>query len=301
MKATSSLALDRKRIGLLAYLSCIRFQDVVLLQGAPLLGAAFGLEEITGVAIARVSVFALASMLLVAHIFSLNDWAGVASDARDPNKSADVFLAKGLSRRGVGYLSAALLVASLFMFASLRGQTFLIAAAIAVLGAIYSHPAVNAKGTPVFSSVPHLVGGTLHFLLGYSLFAAVDHRGILLALFFALTFTAGHLNQEVRDHDGDWMNGIQTNAVRFGKRAAFLAGFAIFTLAYADLVVLARMGLVAAPLGWLAAVLYPAHACWSLTTLRSGLTFESVSRLQTRYRLLYGLIGLAMVLMLLAR
>jgi 4-hydroxybenzoate polyprenyltransferase len=301
MKATSSVALERKRIGLVAYLSSIRFQDVILLQGAPLLGAAFGLEEVTAVAAARLAVFTLASVLLVAHVFSLNDWAGAHSDALDPKKSADAFLAKGLSRRGMGYLSTGLLAASLFLFASLRAQTFLLAAAIAVLGAIYSLPAVNAKGTPVFSSVPHLVGGTLHFLLGYSLFASVDSRGVLLALYFALTFTAGHLNQEVRDHDGDRMNGIQTNAVSFGKRAAFLAGLAIFTLAYADLVLLARMGLVAAPLGWLAAALYPAHASWSLATLRSGLTFESVSRLQTRYRLLYGIIGLAMVVVLLAR
>jgi 4-hydroxybenzoate polyprenyltransferase len=301
VKATSGLVVRRRWSGLLASISCIRFQDVILLQGSPLLGVAFALDEITPAAAAKTAVFAVASMLLVAHIFSLNDWAGAASDARDPNKSADVFVARGITRRAIGWLSLGLLAASMLLFAVLPGQTLIIAGAIAVLGAIYSHPSIDAKGTPVFSSVPHLLGGTLHFLLGYSLFTNVDRRGVLLALFFALTFTAGHLTQEVRDHDGDRLNAIRTNAVRFGKTAAFLAGLVVFTLAYADLVVLARAGLVSAALGWLAAALYPLHLFWSAATLRAGLTFDGVSQLQARYRMLYGLIGLAMVVTLLVR
>lgn len=78
----------------------------------------------------------------------------------------------------------------------------------------------------------------------------MDGRGILIALFFALTFTAGHLNQEVRDHEGDRATGHRTNAVAFGPVSAFIAGLGVFTLAYADLSLLAWMGLVPALLGW---------------------------------------------------
>jgi len=289
----------RARLDLRAYLSCIRYQEVLLLQGSPLLGAAFALKEITVESAVSVLLLALAGFLLVAHIFTFNDWAGIASDSNDPNKSAKVFSTKGITPRGVLLLSSGLLAASLLLFALLPGRTFLVAVAIAALGLFYSHPSINAKGLPLVSSSPHLVGGTLHFLLGYSLFGGIDRRGILIAFFFALTFTAGHLNQEVRDYDGDRLNGALTNAVAFGRTAAFVAGFLGFTLAYGDLVFLAHAGLVPASLGAVPLVLYPLHVFWSARTLRAGLSFENVSRFQSRYRMLYALIGLTMVVTLL--
>jgi 4-hydroxybenzoate polyprenyltransferase len=285
--------------GLLAYARCIRYQDVLVLQGSPFLGAAFALGRPSAGAAVDFAVFAVASFLLVAHVFSLNDWAGAATDRNDPHKAAGVFLARGVNPGPVLLLSLALLAGSLLLFFLLRVQTFLIAVAIAILGAIYSHPAVDAKGSPVLSSVPHLAGGMLHFLLGYSLFSAIDGRGLPIALYFALTFTAGHLNQEVRDHDGDRRNGIRTNAVRFGKRRTFWAGFVGFTIAYALLGLLAIRGLVPRPLGALV-LLYLVHVYWTVTTYRAGLTFDTVSRFQARYRTLYAVIGLAMLASLFA-
>lgn len=289
------------RAGLLAYLACIRYRDVLLLQGSPLLGVAFSVREITTDTALTTAVFVLASVLLVAHIFTFNDWAGIAEDLNDPNKAPAVFLRWDATARGVLGLAIGLLVASLALLALLSVRTLVLGAAIAVLGIVYSHPAINVKGVPLLSSAPHLVGGVLHFLLGYALFSGVDTRGVLVALFFALTFTAGHLNQEVRDHDGDRANGTCTNAVRFGPRRTFLAGLAVFTLAYADLAVLALASLVPAPLGVLAVVLYPVHLVLSLRTLAAGLTFESVSGFQARYRLLYAAIGVAMLGTLLGR
>ena len=204
-------------------------------------------------------------------------------------------------RETCSFFSAVLLALSLLLFARLSRQTLLVAIAIAALGVFYSHPRLNGKGTPIISSCPHLVGGVLHFLLGYSLFTPIDQSGILIGLFFALTFTAGHLNQEVRDYDGDRLNGVHTNAVAFGKTPAFLAGLVVFTLAYTDLFLLAGMGVVPAALAIMPLVLYPIHVVWSVQTLRAGLTFTNVSRFQDRYRMLYGVIGLGIVLALLLR
>ena len=292
-------SLPREEVGILAYLRCIRYPEVVVLQGSPLLGLAFSAGRFTTGMLGVGAVFAVASFLLVAHIFSFNDWANIAPDSSDPNKSARVFSTKGITPRGVLGLSLGLLAGSLLLFAFLPLRTFVLAAAIATLGILYSHPSANAKGIPVVSSLPHLIGGTLHFLLGYSVFNSIDRRGVLIALFFALTFTAGHLNQEVRDHDGDRRNGVRTNAVAFGKCATFLGGLVVFTLAYADLLFLAYTGIVPVIVGLLPLSLYPLHVFWSVGTLHRGLTFESVSRFQIRYRVLYAVMGLGMGVMLL--
>jgi len=102
----------------------------------------------------------------------------------------------------------------------------------------------------------------------------------------------------VRDHEGDRLNGIRTNAVIFGKTATFAAGLAVFTCAYVYLVVLAARAIVPRALVAVA-VLYPLHLYWSLATLRAGLTFASIRRLQARYRVLYAVIGIAMLAALL--
>src|SRR5262249_48054408 len=93
------------------------------------------------------------------------------------------------------------------------------------------------------------------------------------------------------DRDGDLHNGIRTNAVAFGIAPTFLAGLALFTMAYALLVALAAYGFLPHTL-ILVATLYTLHLYWSLQAARAGLTFASIRRLQARYRALYAGIGL---------
>ena len=183
---------------------------------------------------------------------------------------------------------------SLLLFSRLGPMTLGLALAIAALSALYSLPRFDWKGRPLLNSASHLAGGALHFLLGYCVVSAIDSRGLATAMFFGLTFAAGHLTQEVRDYQGDVLNGIGTNAVIFGRRRTFAASVALFTLAYAVLLLLALQGIIPRPLAALVA-LYPLHLRWSLEALREGLTYAGIHRLQTRYRLLYALIGLAMV------
>jgi 4-hydroxybenzoate polyprenyltransferase len=281
----------------LRYLACLRPQDIAVLQGSPLLGAAFAMRQTSDWWIDALLTLVVANIFLVSHIFMLNDWAGHSADLADPNKSARVFTARGVGHREIVVLTAGLLVLSLLLFTYLGALTFGIAAAIAVLSGLYSLPRFHWKSRPFFNSFTHLAGGILHFLLGYSIAGTIDGRGVAIATFFALIFVAGHLTQEVRDSEGDAANAIRTNAVAFGPRRTFIASLVLFTLAHVLLITLALERILPRPLAALA-VLCVVQLHWSLQTLRAGLTFANVSRLQTRYRALYAVMGVVMVAVL---
>jgi 4-hydroxybenzoate polyprenyltransferase len=283
-----------KAASALRYLSWLRLQDILVLQGSPLLGAAFAIRHPTMQDLAPLATLVVANVFLVTHIFMLNDWSGLKTDLADANKAAGVFTARGVGRREMGGLAAGFLLLSLVLFSRLGPVTLGLSLAIAILSALYSLPRFNWKGRPLLNSATHLAGGIVHFLLGYSVGSAVDGRGVAIATFFALIFVAGHLTQEIRDHQGDAVNAIRTNAVIFGQRRTFAASLVLFTLAHILLLLLALQGILPRPLAAIVAI-YPVQLWWSLETLREGLTYTSVRRLQARYRVLYAVAGLAMV------
>jgi 4-hydroxybenzoate polyprenyltransferase len=276
------------------WLSCIRFDEVLVLQGSPLLGAVFSIGRLTGGKVADLAIFAAGSFCLLAHVFALNDWSGMGADSLDTNRTTGAFMTSGIGRTRLRYLWMALLALSLLLFSLCGSRTLILALAIVGLSALYSAPAFHVKGVPLLNSALHLIGGLLHFLLGYSLFLPIDGRSLEIGCFFALSFAAGHLTHEARDCDADLLNGIRTNAVTFGKAGSFAAGIGLFTIAQVLLFVLAVRGTVPRALV-LVAPLYAVQLYWSLRTLRSSLNFESIRRLQVRYRALYAIIGLMMV------
>lgn len=277
-------------------LSCIRYWEVLLLQGTPFVGIFFAVSSWSVSCVIPVALFSVASAALVAHIWSFNDWADFHGDRLASSKTTMAAFRRGIEPLAILKVSLALLFVSMGLFALLPWPTFTLALAISFFGFLYSFPATGWKGMPLLSSASHLVGGLLHFLLGYSLFSAIDRRAFLIAPFFALIFMAGHVTQEVQDYNADRLGGIRTNAVVFGKKTVFLAGLAVFTAAYGYLFVLALAGVVSLALGWLALGLFLPHFFWTFQALRGGLTEEGVCRLRRNYRILIALFGLAMVL-----
>jgi len=273
-----------------ALLRHIRFDEVLVLQGTPLMGALFSMGAVTTANLETLLVFLIGSILLVAHVFTLNDWADIAHGL----KAADPLV----SSRRLFWFSLFLLIAGLLVFSLIGIRVVIFGAIVAVLGFFYSHPKLNFKGTPIASSLPHLVGGIFHFLLGYAVFTEIDQRGVFIALFFALTFAAGHLNHEVRDFELDQKNNARTNAVAFGKQPAFVAGLVLFTCAYLCLFLLGWFRFVPRPLSFFAAGFYPLHLYWSLRALRGQLNPGIVDRFQVQYRALYAVIGIGMLCLL---
>src|SRR5688500_2445769 len=79
--------------------ACVRFDEVLVLQGAPVLGALLSVGRPTLEQLPTLALFAAGSCCLVAHVFVLNDWAGMRSDLRDANRARHVFAARGVPRR----------------------------------------------------------------------------------------------------------------------------------------------------------------------------------------------------------
>src|SRR5688500_11933285 len=147
------------RASALRYLSCLRPQDILALQGPPLLGAAFAIGRPAVQDLGPLATLMVANVLLVTHIFMLNDWSGLTSDFADPNKAARVCTARGVGRRDIGLLTAGFLVVSLLVFSRLGLFALGLAVSIAALSALYSLPRFNWKGRPLLNSLAHLAGG----------------------------------------------------------------------------------------------------------------------------------------------
>lgn len=294
-----SEAPDRQRptARLSRWLSCIRFDEVAALQATPLIGAAFAIGAPSAGNLPALATLLAANICLMAHVFVLNDWSGIDGDINDPHRAGRTFAARGLTRREVGCFAGALLAVALLLFALIDTRALLVATAIAGLSLFYSGPALHGKGVPLFNSALHLIGGCLHFLLGYAAFGEIDARGLLIGCFFGLVFAAGHFTHEARDHAADLANGIRTNAVAFGKKASFVAGLALFICAYAYLTALAAFGIVPFVLVFAAAFI-PLHLLASRRAVRVGLTPDSLRHLQRSYRAFFAVIGLVMIAML---
>src|SRR5260370_28804348 len=73
------------------YLSCLRFADILALQGSPLLGAAFAMGEVTVAKAAALAGFAPATCFPVAHPFRLHQLAGNRPHLMGSHKPAGRF------------------------------------------------------------------------------------------------------------------------------------------------------------------------------------------------------------------
>lgn len=274
------------------FFRCVRWSDVLILGGVPTLGLAFSHRTPE---LFVLLCFGLATFLLLAHAFTLNDWADFTQGVHHSNRAMLQLESRDISPRALHTFSLTLLAGALAIFVALSVRSLLLALSVAVLGILYSHPSLNAKSIPIVSTLLHFLGASLDFLFGYVLLAPTDLRGIAISLFFGLTFAAGHPIQEVRDFDEDRRIGARTNAVVFGRRFAFGAGMVLCVLQYLYLLGLSLNRLLPVWLMVAPCLFLPLQLWWSAQALRDGLTSEAIRRFQNRYRILYVLIGLALL------
>ena len=116
-----------------------------MLQGTPLLGSLFAMRNARAANAGALALLAAGSLLLTAHVFLLNDWAGMSGDLRDPNRRNLVFTRRGVTPRAAAAFSIALLLASLLVLSNLGLSTLAIAFALAGLSSCIPFPASTSK------------------------------------------------------------------------------------------------------------------------------------------------------------
>src|SRR5581483_1426675 len=253
----------RQSVRVLRHFASARGAEVAALQGSPLLGMYLANPGLHPSLFGRQALLLLGSIALTAHVFLFNDWADFRRDTGDQRREGLGVGGYGIDRSRIADLAIALLVLAAIAFAAAGVAAMSCGAGIAALSAVYSFSPRLGKSTPIAASLNHLVGGALHFLLGYSLAHAVDARGFALSLVFGLVFAAGHLNQEVRDYNSDRENSVRTVAVAIGPQRGFVLSFCLFTAAYALIVVLAAVG-VLPKLLLLSVIPWMVQSRWSL-------------------------------------
>lgn len=286
------LSLDRIKI----YLRYVRWREIIFFSGIPLLGALFSTSALNPKALLKIGLLIAAVFLTGSHVWLWNNLWGLKTDRYKYNKRRGA--TECISFRELFILSFLPLGLGIFSYFALPQRTFLMGMITVLILDIYSGPPVFLKGRPGYSSLVHLIAGTLFFLVGYSLFRPVGLPALLLGLYFGLVFMAGHLNHEIEDYEADREARIFTNAVKFGKRRVFFYSLGFFTLSSIYFYLLGYYAILPQLLAILPLLIYPFHLYFLRYALKEGLTSESVSRFRKNYRWLYAIIGCVIILYL---
>jgi 4-hydroxybenzoate polyprenyltransferase len=270
-------------------LNTLRFSETALLQGTPFFGLALGCAHWTRTG-SSVALLLLGSFLLTNGVFVLNDIADLDHDSDVLEKQPRVARLQRLGMGRLGGIAALGGIGGVVLIAQLDARAALYAVGVLLAGILYSVRPFRFKGRPVLSTLIHLFGGVLHFMVGYSLGVGPFQRGIMIGAFFAGVFVAGSLVQESRDYEGDIRTGVTTNASRFGRRPTLLAGLGLFVLMPLYAALLAYLGIAppafTAAVPSIAVVLLASRGLWS-----GSLDTATIVRFQAAYRVVYAALG----------
>ncbi len=209
-----------------AFIKSARFAEVSILLGFPMIGLFFAFKSAEELVSLPVFLFAAAIFSLFTAIYAFNGLSGTEDD-KNNSRLADL---AGKRRSFIATLAVSLLL-SFVLFFLIKPVLAAFSAVSFLLWCLYSFPKKGFKYRPLLGTLIHFIGQIIHFLMGYAVLAPVDGKSAAASVYFALLFSAGHINHELIDHDADEKSGIKTGAVCFGVSAWEKGSFALFTLA----------------------------------------------------------------------
>ena len=279
-----------------AYLSVIRIREAIIFLSPSVVAMAIYLPDVSPRPLWRVLLLSLGCFFIMAFIFAYNDWADLAMDDQVPGQRKNTYFKRGIEPGEMLRLSIGLAIAGTLLIAAVASNLLPVTALMILLGMAYSVPipGLTGKAVPVYASILHFAGILLCFVFGAMAVTPLRTPAILVGCYFGVLITAGHLVQEVQDYASDRASQVATLAVRLGQRPVFLLSFALFGFSFLFLYVLAEAGLVPAASRY-TTLLFPIYALWAWGAYRSGLDEGSMRSLRNRYRVLFGIVVMLII------
>lgn len=281
------------------YIQSIRWFEIAVRMGGPVLGILFAARELYfthGIEILHALV---AFFFLWAHGYTFNEWGGYSFDQYKLAKPKTPLLAGKISRQEMLMLSGILALVSILLYILLDPRFLIIVFIDIIIGVMYVHPQILLKNVPFVSLLILFIVSVNDFLLGWLLYSSSLSRGLFIGIYFGILGITGQHYHEAGDYDVDKQAGIKTNAVRFGKKRMFLLGFIFYTISIIYFCVLSFLKIIPASLYLVLLITYPIYVYMLYTCIGSGMYAIDIHQFVKRYRLLYGFIGLWMIVQLL--
>lgn len=217
---------------LVEILRATRMKEILLMTGFSFIGMLFVPAE--GLSMwNKLIPSSIAILFYVMAVFFLNSYAGYEGDAQSKRLNHVSRVSKQ------SYLTLTALSIIIFCLCAYMTslQLLLVMSASIILWFAYYLKPIQLKSILFGGTVAHLLGGILHFHMGYTAFSPASTESVLVSVFFALILCSGHFNHEIMDAEDDRNSGHLTTTVRLGVDTALylrhLAAF--FSAAYAIL------------------------------------------------------------------
>ncbi|KPK72399.1 hypothetical protein AMJ87_04950 [candidate division WOR_3 bacterium SM23_60] len=280
------------------YIQSIRWFEITIRMGAPLLALMLTIPVFSTSNMLRTVHTLVAFFFLWAHLYAFNEWGGYLSDQGDRSKAHTPLMAGKIQRDEMFILAWVCAFFSVFLYALLDVRLVPIVCADITIGILYAHPRVLLKEVPFVSFVILFLVSVGDFMLGWLTFSAHITSGVLIGLYFGVLGIVGQSYHETGDCDTDRKSGIRTNAVRFGRKKISITGFVLYTIACLYFCLLAQQAIVPDYLCIPILVTYPLYVVLFAACFRAQLQSSAVHTFVVRYRVLYGGIGFAMLILL---
>ena len=187
----------------------------------------------------RLVAVTLATFLVVAYAFIINDIEDAPDDALEESRRQRNPVSAGRVSLRVGYIALAVVaLVTLGLYALGGSYAFLIGVVTLIISHLYSWRRVRLKAWPITDIVSHsLMLSGLLFLAGYFTYGITP--GIIWFVFLGVTLFSsyGQLYNQLRDFAVDKEAGLHNTAILLGERNAKGLMYAMAILAAACFVI----------------------------------------------------------------
>lgn len=165
-------------------------------------------------------------VIYILSVYFLNSYVDYQDDKQNPR------LTHLASINRYHYLVLTILTVLAFgtIFFFLQQSIFFISIISFALWVLYYKPGIRLKGSFLLGTVIHLVGGILHFHIGYLAASPFSMASLAISFYIAWILCIGHFHHEIIDYEADKKNGLQTTTVRVGTKPVLKVIGAMFVL-----------------------------------------------------------------------